>query len=153
MKRLILLLANGFGLGLAPVASGTFGTLPALLIVWLCWDFFEISWMWQIVLAVIFSLVAIPICDAAEKIYKTKDDGRIVADEYMTFPICMIGLPFEPIVVLMAFVSCRICDIIKPPPANGLQRVTGGLGIVIDDVFASLYSLGINHLLFFFFLR
>ncbi len=70
----------------------------------------------------------------------------MVADEYLTFPICMIGLPFNPWVLLVAFISCRFFDIVKLPPANQLQRVKGGLGIVIDDVFASLYSLAVNHI-------
>jgi phosphatidylglycerophosphatase A len=45
-------------------------------------------------------------------------------------------------------VVARVCDIIKPPPARQLQAIPGGLGIVIDDLFASLYALAINHALF-----
>jgi phosphatidylglycerophosphatase A len=47
----------------------------------------------------------------------------------------------------VAFVLSRINDIIKPPPARQLQSIRGGLGIVIDDVFASLYTLAMNHAL------
>jgi phosphatidylglycerophosphatase A len=45
----------------------------------------------------------------------------------------------------MAFVSSRFFDIVKPPPARALQRLHGGVGIVIDDVLASLYSLAFNQ--------
>ena len=75
-------------------------------------------------------------------------DQRIVADEFLTFPICMIGLPVTLEhwwLVAMAFLTFRICDILKPPPAHQLQRLHGGLGVVADDFFAALYSLGINH--------
>ena len=143
--RIALLLATGFGLGLMPVASGTFGTLLALPLVWVFWDFWQIGIVWQVVLGGVLSLAAIPVCSVAERCYKTKDDGRIVADEYMTFPLCMIGLPWNPWVLLTAFLSCRFFDIAKPAPADQLQRIRGGTGIVIDDVVASLYSLAFNH--------
>jgi phosphatidylglycerophosphatase A len=146
MKKLAILLANGFGLGLSPVASGTVGTLLALPIVWFFCQLQEVSGgiFWQCGIALVLSLIAIPICSVAEKHYGTKDDGRIVADEYLTFPICMIGLPWNPWVLLIAFLSCRFFDIVKPAPANQLQRIHGGFGIVIDDVVASLYSLAFN---------
>lgn len=152
MKKLAVLLANGFGLGLSPIASGTVGTLLAFPIVWLMCRLLEMPGgvLWQCAIAVVLSLVAIPICGVAEKHYGTKDDGRVVADEYLTFPICMIGLPWSPWVLLVAFLSCRFFDIVKPPPANQLQRIHGGFGIVIDDVFASLYSLAFNHLVYWF---
>lgn len=148
VQRGALGLALGGGLGLIPVASGTFGTLLALPVVWLFWHVWSIGWMWQVVLAVGLSLFAIPVCGIAERHFGTKDDGRIVADEYMTFPLCMIGLPWHPWMVLTAFLSCRFFDIAKPAPADQLQQIKGGTGIVIDDVVASLYSLIFNHVVY-----
>ncbi len=150
MRKLAVLLANGFGLGLSPFASGTVGTLLAFPIVWWFCKLLEVPGgvAWQCLIACALSVVAVPICSAAEKHYGTKDDGRVVADEYLTFPICMIGLPLTPWVLLVAFLSCRFFDIVKLPPANQLQRLKGGVGIVIDDVFASLYSLVFNHVVF-----
>lgn len=142
IRRLALTLATGFGLGLSPVASGTAGTLPGLLIVFAIWPY---GLAWQIAAAVILPLLAVPVCEIAERHFGEKDDGRIVADEYLTFPIAMVGLPLSPWVVAMAFVSARAFDVIKPPPARKLQDLHGGLGIVIDDVLASLYSLVANH--------
>ena len=103
-------------------------------------------WWWQVALCVALSLLCIPVCDVAEKVFGKKDDGRIVADEYLTFPICMIGLPWMQHLWLLpvGFVVCRLMDIVKPFPAHRLQRLRGGLGITIDDVFASLYALAIN---------
>ncbi len=149
-RKAAVWLATGFGLGYSPVASGTAGTLPGLLIVAVIWSHGLVA---QIVAALVLAVLAVPLCDIAEAHFKKKDDGRIVADEFMTFPICMIGLPLEPWVLAMAFCSNRVFDILKPPPARGLQALPGGFGIVIDDVFATLYSLAANHLAYWLMVR
>ena len=143
MKSLGLILATGFGLGLSPVASGTVGTLLGLPIVY--GMAYIPSLIGQTGLCVLLAILAVPICDIAEKRFQKKDDGRIVADEYLTFPICMLGLPLHPLVLLVAFLSNRFFDIVKIPPAYQLQRLPGGWGIVMDDVMAAIYSLGFNH--------
>ena len=91
--------------------------------------------------------LAAAFCDVAERVLQKKDDGRICADEWMLFPISVIGLPLGENIWLLplCFVVARVCDIIKPPPARQLQALHGGFGIVIDDFFASLYALAINH--------
>ncbi len=147
VQKLTFWMAIGFGLGLAPVASGTFGALLGLPLVYVI-NTYAPSVAVQAVIGLVLSLLAIPVCTAAERVYKTKDDGRIVADEWMTFPVCMIGLPLSPLMLAIAFVTSRICDIIKPAPARGLQRLKSGLGIVIDDVIANVYCLAINHAIF-----
>jgi phosphatidylglycerophosphatase A len=142
INQIGVFLATGFGLGRSPIASGTVGTLPGLLIVAAVWP---MGLAWQLAAALVLPLLAVPLCDIAERHFGKKDDGRIVADEYLTFPIAMVGLPLAPWVVAMAFVSSRFFDIVKPPPARALQRLHGGVGIVIDDVLASLYSLAFNQ--------
>lgn len=142
--------ATGLGLGLSPFASGTVGSLWGVLIVILAWPVLP-HWGAQAIFAAALAALAVPICGAGERWFETKDDGRIVADEFLTFPICMIGLPAgldAYWVLVLAFVTCRMFDILKPPPANGLQKLRGGLGIVADDFFASLYSLAVNHALY-----
>ena len=67
-----------------------------------------------------------------------------MADEYLTFPLCVIGLPPEPWIFAAAFVTNRALDIVKPFPARRLQRLPGGLGIAVDDMVSSLYSLAVN---------
>ena len=149
MKKVCTWIATGFGLGYSPVASGTVGSLWGLLIVWGIAAVKMPIWG-QVVLCVALTLICIPVCDVAEKaLGGKKDDGRIVADEYLTFPICMIGLPWQEHwwIMPMAFVVCRFMDIVKPFPAYRMQSLKGGLGITIDDFFASLYALGTNWLL------
>ncbi len=98
--------------------------------------------------ALLLSVVAVPICEAAEQHYKTKDDGRVVADEYLAFPICFIGIEelTWPLLIL-GFLLFRLFDILKPAPARQLQGIPGGVGIVIDDVFAAFYTLAALHVL------
>jgi len=149
MRRLSIILATGFGLGFSPFAPGTVGSVWGVLIVLVVNSHLGVAW--QIGIAAALSLLAIPICDVAEKFFVKKDPGCIVADEYLTFPICMIGLPVGLEywwILAFAFCSNRFFDIVKLPPARKLQDLHGGLGITIDDVFASAYSLAANHVFY-----
>ncbi|MFA6173980.1 MAG: phosphatidylglycerophosphatase A [Kiritimatiellales bacterium] len=140
-------LATGFGLGLSPVMPGTVGTLWGLPLSWAVAQLPSLGF--QVAACAALTLLAVPVCAAAEKqLGKGKDPGCIVADEYCTLPICFLGLPFIPWVVLSGFVLHRIFDITKPPPIRQIQRLKGGTGIVIDDFLAALFALAVNHLLF-----
>ncbi len=101
----------------------------------------------QSVICIVLTLIAIPICGVAEKMIGGKDPGCIVADEYLTLPITVIGLT-SPWALLSGFVLHRIFDITKPPPIKQLQHIHGGFGIVVDDFLAALIALGLNHLIF-----
>lgn len=148
-KMPFLLLAIGLGTGLLP-ASGTAATVLGIPLV-LAMPWLGLGSVWsQAIACLTLTLLAIPLCGLAEAHYKRKDDGRIVADEYLTFPIVMLGLPHAPLVFAVAFLTNRFFDIIKPPPANQLQSIKGGLGIVIDDFIACLFSLLTNHVIFYF---
>ena len=147
MKNLIKMLATGFGAGVSPVMPGTVGTLWGVPLAWMVMQIPSVNL--QIAVCLVLTLIAIPICAAAEPLIgKGKDPGCIVADEYLTLPICYLGLPFTPWVVLAGFVFHRIFDITKPPPIKQLQDIKGGVGIVIDDFLAALLALACNHLLF-----
>ncbi len=150
LSRIPTAIATGFGLGYAPVASGTFGALLGCILVW---GMTELTLWLQIIICIALTLACIPICSFAEKaLGGEKDNGKIVADEYLTFPICMLGMyslwQDNWWLMPMCFVVSRIMDIIKPFPAYRLQSLPSGLGITIDDVFASLYALAANWLLY-----
>jgi phosphatidylglycerophosphatase A len=153
-QRLAVFFATGFGLGYSPVMSGTVGSIPGVIIAYYL---LKQTLSWQVGVAAALALLAIPICHAAEPVFKKKDDGRIVADEYMTFPLCVIGLSTalaaHPSFWAVAFVTNRALDIIKPAPARQIQKVPGGPGIVLDDIVSSLYSLALNHGLYYCFSR
>lgn len=154
LNKLTLFLASGFGLGLySPVAPGTVGSLPGFLLVFLIC---ALPPYMQFPAALGFTLLAIPICDRAEKILQIKDDGRITADEWMLLPIAFLCLPVALLTwwqLLIMFAVVRFVDIVKPYPCKALQAIPGGRGIVIDDFVANLYSLAINWALFYFVFR
>lgn len=145
-QRMAILLATGFGLGLSPVASGTVGSIIG---VGLAAALASLPWIGQGAAVVVMILVAIPVCHTAEGVFGKKDDGRVVADEYVTLPLCLVGIPWAAHLWLLpvAFVVHRVLDIWKPAPACHMQRIPGGLGIVLDDVVSSLYGLGVMHLI------
>lgn len=148
MQKLLAFIASGFGLGYSPFAPGTVGCLLGLPITWYLNTHYGIQG--QLVAAALQILIAVPLSQAAENEFKAKDPKRCVADEYLTFSLCMVGLPVpgQPggwIMMGIAFLTCRFFDIAKIWPAHGLQRLKGGVGIVIDDVFAMFYALAANH--------
>lgn len=150
-RKLAVLFSTGFGLGNSPVMPGTVGTLPGIALagaVQAAGRQLGCEIPFHIAAAALLSLLSIPICSAGEKAAGHKDPHCVVADEYLTFPIVMIGLPFSPLMVAVAFVTHRICDILKPFPAYRLQRLPGGWGITVDDVVSSLYALALNHIAF-----
>lgn len=147
--KFTLFMATGCGISLfVPFAPGTFGSLPgvalayaiALLPVWA-----------QIPACLALTLLAIPVCGRAEAILGIRDDGRISADEWMLFPIAVVGLPLLSLpwwAMAVFFGVVRLIDIIKPPPAKRLQSLPGGRGIVVDDLVANLYALAVNWIIF-----
>ncbi len=148
MKNLIKWVAVGFGTGWSPIMPGTVGTLVGLPLAWGLMFLYGQPLL-QALICIVLALIAIPICGVAEKMIGGKDPGCIVADEYLTLPITVIGLT-SPWALLSGFVLHRIFDITKPPPIKQLQDIHGGFGIVVDDFLAALIALGLNHLLFMF---
>ena len=145
MNKLITWIAVGFGVGYSKIMPGTVGTLWGIP---LCWGLMHISNCWiQSAVCLALTLISIPICGVAEKVIGGKDPGCIVADEYLTLPITVIGLT-SPWAILSGFIFHRIFDITKPPPIKQLQDIHGGFGITVDDFLAALIALGCNHLVF-----
>jgi phosphatidylglycerophosphatase A len=150
-KKIMLLLSSGFGLGYSPVAPGTAGCLLGIPLTWAIHAAgarLGADVPFQIAAAALLAWLAVPICTAGEKAAGVKDPHCVVADEYLTFPISLIGLPFSPLVVACAFVTNRLFDILKPFPARQIQQLPGGWGITLDDVFSALYSLAFNSALY-----
>lgn len=141
MRRLIIVLASGFGTGYAPVASGTFGTLVGIPL------FFAFAPLAdaQPVLAILVYIAAVAaacwIAGQAESAFDEHDSGKIVIDEIVGFLATALFLPATWTTVIAAFFVFRILDIIKPYPASAIDaRMPGGSGVVLDDVVSGLYG-------------
>ena len=152
VRRIATAVATGFGLGFSPVAPGTAGALLGCALVW-AFTALDLPVWGQIAACAALAAVCVPVSSIAEKdLGRGKDPGAVVCDEYLTFPICMIGMTglWREHVWLMplCFAVNRALDVAKPFPAYRLQILPAGLGITVDDFVISVYALGVNWALF-----
>lgn len=141
----VLMLAFGFGAGLAPLAPGTVATLAAIPIY-----FIMVSLSWPVYAAVILAMaiLGIGVCGYAARRMGVHDHPSIVWDEIVGFLITMWGAPIGLTWVLLGFVLFRLFDILKPwPIALADRRVHGGLGIMLDDLLAGVFALACMQLI------
>lgn len=135
-----------FGVGAAPKAQGTFGTLAAIPF-WIALQNLELSTYLLFLVAFIF--FAIFICDKYETLKGSHDSSEIVIDEVAGFWVTMAGLPSHWIWILAGFVLFRIFDIFKPGPIGMIDRkMKKGAGVVLDDIAAGLISNWILHIVY-----
>lgn len=149
MHSLIIFIATGCYSGYLPKAPGTWGSLVGLLL------FFLLHGLGlPVYLAVTAGLFVVGSFAAGEmeKILDNRDPGVVVIDEIVGMLIAMIAVPATPLAMVLGFVLFRIFDIAKPFPVNFFdQRFHGGLGIMLDDVIAGIYSLVALQLVLFLF--
>lgn len=133
------LIATWFGIGLIPIAPGTWGSLAALPVAWAIRSSSGVSG-----LAVATALAFILGCWAAgvaTKASGVSDPGAVVVDEVAGQWLVLLATPFDPLAWALAFLLFRIFDIWKPWPVRWADRhVKGGLGIMLDDIIAAGYA-------------
>ena len=74
----------------------------------------------------------------------------VVIDEFAGQWLTFLFLPVDLMLLLAGFVLFRIFDILKPFPANHTQRISGGLGIMLDDLIAAIYAQAVLRITLFF---
>lgn len=142
----IHLLATGFGAGLLKPAPGTWGTAVAVPLFLLLSALVN-SLSIYVICVITISLAGIKICDQAAKDAGVHDHKAIVWDEIAGFFIAMIAVPVTLTNIVMAFLLFRFFDIVKPWPIGYIDRkVSGGFGIMLDDVIAGVFSLICMHI-------
>lgn len=148
LKNPVHFLALGFGSGLMPKAPGTFGTLAAIPVYFLLKD---LSITYYIISVFILSITGVAICQYTSDKLGVHDHPGIVIDEFAGYLITMIAVPFSWLWVVIGFVLFRLFDILKPWPISWLdKKVSGGFGIMIDDVLAGVFALAIMHIILYF---
>ncbi len=100
-----------------------------------------------IVLAMLVTLIGIPAATRAARGSGQKDPQFVVIDEVAGQLVALIALPLAWKSFLAGFILFRAFDIVKPPPVRQLEAFPEGTGIVLDDIAAGLYALGVMHLL------
>ncbi len=145
MYTLIMLIATGCYSGYLPKAPGTWGSLVGLLLFLLLQPLDLLPYLAVVLVLFIAGTLA---AGEAEKILDNRDPGVVVIDEIVGMLITMSGVPLTPLTLLLGFILFRFFDIAKPFPVNFFDsRFHGGLGIMLDDVVAGLYSLVFLHIL------
>lgn len=156
MNAFLLWLAQGFGVGRAPKAPGTFGSVVGLF--WFALLLLAGN-LWIFLAGTIAGLaLSVWLCGVGEKVLQAKDPGSVVFDEIAAIPVCFIGwlavciwkIGAFPAVgfffskrnllpTLGVFAAFRFFDVLKPWPVRQSQSLPGGWGVTVDDALAAIY--------------
>ncbi len=147
--RAKFLIATGAGLGLLPLAPGTFGALwgPAIHLVGVYLLPKELVAPWLVAWLLVVSWLNHVLTPwAVEKwrgnTRKDADPSQFILDEIAGYLVVPLIFPVDPCVAAIAgFVSFRILDIVKIPPARWIDRnLHGSWGILFDDLVSGAYA-------------
>jgi phosphatidylglycerophosphatase A len=131
-------LATGFGIGFAPLAPGTAGTLIGIP---LYWALAAMPWPLWLITLLAFTALAWYVADQAERLFGRKDAPCIVIDEIAGLQWTLFLITPTALHVVLGFILFRFFDILKPFPARRFQdRLPGGLGVVGDDFAAGIWG-------------
>ncbi len=132
-------LAFGLGSGASPWAPGTAGTLAAA-VIW--WFLPSMTLTVYLLFLCLICVLGVWLCGRTARDIGVHDHGGIVWDEFAGLWITLILLPPGILWLGAGIVLFRFFDIIKPWPISWLDRhVSGGIGIMVDDVLAGLMAL------------
>lgn len=136
-KYLSRTIATVFFVGYIPFASGTFGTLAGLGAIWLL----SLDNSHIVVIAGVGILVGTVSAHVAEKDFHEKDSKYIVIDEFVGYFISIVFIPLTAGYMAAAFFLFRFFDVWKPFPIRNIEKtVNGGLGVMLDDVAAGIFT-------------
>jgi len=142
-------IAFGFGAGTSRIAPGTCGTLVAIPVFLLLQDLTPFIY---ICCVIILFLSGIWICDVTSHDLGIDDHPGIVIDEITGFLLAMTATPSGWIWIVCGFILFRLFDIWKPWPIRVIDRkLGGGVGIMLDDIVAGIFTLLILQLMIFVF--
>lgn len=135
-------IATGFGSGFSPFAPGTAGALLATLI-WFGVSVLVSSscllWL-TIIFVLLFTIAGIWATNCVEP-YWGEDPSRVVVDEMVGVWIALLAAPAGNVWYgLGAFALFRLFDIFKPLGIRRMESFPGGIGVMMDDILAGIYS-------------
>ena len=158
IKKINIFFLTFFFIGKIKYAPGTIASLATCILFLLLISIFNFSTILYIAL-IIFVLSLLSINYSFDE-FKSDDPQEIVIDEVLGQMLVLLAIPvyetLYPLPILYysfgAFFLFRLFDIWKPYPINYVDdNVSGSLGIMLDDIIASVYSILILCLIFFFF--
>lgn len=137
-----VIIGTGFGSGFSPFAPGTAGALLAVLI-WFGISFIvsEICLIWLTVALILFFTVMGVWATNCLKPFWGEDPSRVVVDEMVGVWIALLAAPSGNVwYALGAFALFRLFDIFKPLGIRRMESFPGGIGVMMDDILAGIYS-------------
>jgi phosphatidylglycerophosphatase A len=135
-SRFALAIATVGGVGYAPLAPGTFGSAIGLLVWWLL----PASPIVQgLAIAALFGMGSWS-GSVAEQHFGRADPRQVIIDEVMGMLVTLFLNPVGWLGAVGAFLLFRLFDVVKPYPANRLERLHGGVGVMADDGMAAIYA-------------
>ena len=129
-------IATAGGIGYAPLAPGTAASLVAAGLWYWWYPADGIQWATCGIAVVIGTWAA----DRFAKRLGTSDPSQVVIDEVAGMWLALAGLPRSAGIACLAFLLFRVLDIVKIPPIRQLERLPGGVGIMLDDLAAGLLT-------------
>jgi phosphatidylglycerophosphatase A len=144
-------IATFFGAGFGKPGPGTWGSIGALL-VWAAFAFSLRPAPQTLLIALLAGialslLIGIPAATIVARESGRHDPQIVVIDEVAGQWIALLGSQANWRHALIALVLFRLFDMTKPFPVRQLEKLPEGWGIVVDDVGAGLYALGVASLL------
>ena len=131
---------TGFYIGKIKYAPGTFGTLLAIPIFLLIYDFNLITKISIVFLLFLISLFLL-IQSYKKQVFKDIDDKTIVIDEVIGYLIFIVFFDNTLFVLFSSFFIFRLFDIVKPYPISLIdKKMKNALGVILDDIIAGLFS-------------
>ena len=154
LKKFSHLSSTFFGVGLLPMAPGTWGSVAALLLFFGL-IYVQISFLLYFLLFIFFSIASIIICEIASSDLVEKDHKSIVIDEVAGAGLSFLFIPLLGIynfstlewqkesylAALILIILFRFFDILKPHPISFIDsKFKSGFGIVLDDLVAGIFA-------------
>lgn len=137
-RGVALFLASSAYVGYFPIAPGTAGSVVG---VFLDLGLRATGSLWvhaAVILAV--TVAGVWAAGVVEKQLAAKDPSVVVIDEVAGMLLALYLLPLSWLGYLVGFLVFRLFDIVKPFPARQSERLPGGIGIMVDDLIAGLYT-------------
>ena len=138
MNKIAEIISTVFYIGRLPIAPGTWCSFIAFLAWYLLRTYIQAEFI------LYASLVLFFIGVAATTIYSESivqdDSPEIVIDEWVGQWITFTFMPVNLSNFVLGLTLFRFFDIIKPFPVKSAEKLSGGWGVMMDDVVAGIIS-------------
>ena len=137
-----------FYVGKIPIASGTWGSLVALLL-WYLIKPKIIDPLFLLITGGLF-FIGIAVSEIITRELDNHDPKEIVIDEWVGMWIALYLVPHSIFWGLVSFFLFRFFDILKPGPVQIMDDIHSPIGVMLDDVVAGILALLVTQSLMYY---